>query len=424
MIGQSTRIGRIFGVELRVDWSWMLVFLLLTWNLFAVFTVWHPSWTPAGIFVVALTASLLFFACIVLHELAHALVAKAQGTPVRSIRLFLFGGIADIEREPPSPRAEFLTAVVGPITSIVLGIVFLFLASAATSTSMQTTTSTLEGFSRLGPLGTLLAWLGPINVAIGIFNLVPAFPLDGGRILRSILWGATGDLGRATRTASWIGGAIGWCLVVAGIAMSFGIRVPFFGVGLSNGIWLAFIGWFIATAASRTGARTALDEALAGVTVAQLMQRNIPTVRPELPLATVIQDYFLRSSDRAVVVADGDRFWGLLCLADIRNVPADQWGSTAAGDVMRSADALAVTTPDRPITEAFDSMVRQDINQLPVLEHSRLAGMLRRTDVTRWLELTWQPGARKRTEAHVSARSQPRKPGSTPPGDEPFVRPI
>ena len=423
MIGQSTRVGRVFGVDLRIDWSWMLVFILLTWNLVAAFTMWHPSWTPAGIFVVALTASFIFFGCILLHELAHALVARAQGTPVRSITLFLFGGVADIEREPSSPTAEFLTAVVGPITSIALGFAFLLLASIATSTSMQTATSTMEAFARLGPLATLFAWLGPINVAIGMFNLVPAFPLDGGRILRSILWATTRDFGRATRWASFVGGVIGWALVVVGVAMSFGIRVPFFGVGLANGIWLAFIGWFIAIAARRTSARAALDEALSGVTVGQLMQRNFPTIHPELPLGTVIQDYLLRGPDRAVAVVEGVRFWGLLCMADIRNVPPDQWSSTTAADVMRGADALTTTAPERPLMEAFDLMARRDIDQLPVLAHARLAGMLRRKDVTRWLELAWSPSAQK-TDRSFTGRSKPQEPGAMPPGDEPFVRPI
>ena len=424
MIGQSTRVGRVFGVDLRIDWSWMLVFILLTWNLFAVFTLWHPSWTGAGVFAVAVTASLLFFGCILVHELAHALVAKAQGTPVRSITLFLFGGVADIEREPTSPKAEFLTAVVGPIASIALGFAFLLLASAATSTSMQTASSTLDAFSRLGPLATLLAWLGPINVAIGMFNLVPAFPLDGGRILRSILWAVARDFGRATRWASFVGGVIGWGLVVAGVAMSFGIHIPFFGVGLGNGIWLAFIGWFIATAASRTGAKTAVDEALGGVTVAQLMQQDFPTIHPELPLGTVIQDYLLRGSDRAVAVIEGNRFWGLLCMADIRNVPPDQWSSTVASDVMRGADALTITAPERPVSEAFELMSRHDIDQMPVLAHARLVGMLRRKDVTRWLELAWRPQGKQGKTAGPVGRSTPREPGSTPPGEEPFVRPI
>jgi Zn-dependent protease len=418
-------VGRLFGVDLRIDWSWMFVFILLTWNLFAVFTAWHPDWTAAGIFAVALAAALLFFVCILLHELAHSLVAIAHGTRVRSITLFLFGGVSDIEREPSSPRAEFLTAVVGPITSILLGLAFLLMTSAITSSSMATADSAWEAFARLGPFGTLLAWLGPINIAIGLFNLVPAFPLDGGRILRSLLWAIGRDLAKATRWASMIGSTIGWLLVVAGIAMSFGIHVPFFGTGLAGGLWLAFIGWFIATAASRTNAKMALDEALSGFTVAQLMQRNIPTIPPDLPLETVIQDYLMRGSDRAVAVVQDETFLGLVCIADIRNVPPHQWSTTAASDVMRSADALRTTAPEQRLSEAFEQMARHDVDQLPVLEQGRLVGILRRKDVTRWIELAWQPGAPKTDDVRdFSGRSKPHQPGSHPHGEEPFVRPV
>jgi Zn-dependent protease len=423
MIGQSTRIGRVFGVDLRIDWSWIFIFILLTWNLFAVFTVWHPNWTPAGIFAMALTASLLFFGCILLHELAHTVVAKAQGTHVRSITLFLFGGVSDIEREPRSPKEEFLTAIVGPITSIALGVVFLAVASVATATPMGTAATAWEGFARLSPLGTLLAWLGPINIMIGLFNLLPAFPLDGGRVLRSILWAINRDLGKATRSASMIGATIGWLLVLAGIGMTFGLYVPFFGTGFGNGLWLAFIGWFIAMAANQANARLALDEALSGITVAQLMQQSIPTVSTDMNLGMVVKDYFMRSSDRAVAVVDGDQFSGLLCIADIRDVPPDQWNSMTAADVMRSADALATTSPDRPLTEAFEQMARRDIDQLPVLENARLVGMLRRKDVTRWLELAWRPAAQRRTESGVTGRPRPRT-GPTSHRHEPFVRPI
>ena len=193
---QSTRVGRLFGIDLRIDWSWVFVFILLTWNLVAVFTMWHPEWTPAAPFWWPLAAAVLFFVCILLHELAHSLVAMAHGTRVRSITLFLFGGVSDIEREPSSPSAELLTAVVGPLASILLGLVFLLLATGMTAASMSGATSAWDVFGRLGPMGTLLAWLGPVNLMIGVFNLVPAFPLDGGRILRAILWAVTRDFAK------------------------------------------------------------------------------------------------------------------------------------------------------------------------------------------------------------------------------------
>ena len=199
------RIGKLFSIELRVDWSWLFIFVLLTWNLVSVFTQWHPDWSAPEAFFIAGTASLAFFAGVVLHELAHALVAMSYGLRVRNITLFLFGGVSNIEREPPSAKAEFFTAIVGPITSIALGILFLVVASLVTSVSMPPDTSGLSSYARLGPLSTLLVWLGPINIMIGLFNCIPGFPLDGGRVLRSVLWGTTHNLRRATQWAANIG---------------------------------------------------------------------------------------------------------------------------------------------------------------------------------------------------------------------------
>jgi Zn-dependent protease/CBS domain-containing protein len=424
MIAQGTRVGRLFGVELRIDWSWFFIFILLTWNLVAIFAAWHPDWTRGGVFLVAVAAALIFFGCILLHELAHSLVAMAHGTRVRSITLFLFGGVSDIEREPNSPSAEILTAVVGPITSIALGVIFLLLTPGVTGSSLETGTSAWEIFGGLSPLGTLFAWLGPINIAIGMFNMVPAFPLDGGRILRAILWAVMRDLRKATRAAAFVGGLVGWLFIVTGVSMSFGAYVPYFGTGLANGLWLAFIGWFIAQAASRTNARMAIDEALAGMTVAQLMQTEVPTVSPDLPLGTVVQHHLVRGSDRAVAVVQVDVFLGLVCVADIRNVPPEQWETMTASSVMRRADALTMTAPDRPLSEAFESMARHDIDQLPVISGGRLVGMLRRRDVTRWLELVWRGGAAAEPgRAQFSGRPPSRAPGAPPPR-EPYVRPI
>ena len=423
MISRGTRIGRLFGIDLRIDWSWAVIFILLTWNLVAVFTIWHPDWTSAGVFAVAITASVLFFVCILLHELAHSLVAMAQGTRVRSITLFLFGGVSDIEREPRSASAEVLTAVAGPAVSILLGIAFLVLASGTNLGAVETAEQAQNAFARLSPLGTLLAWLGPINIVIGLFNLVPAFPLDGGRILRATLWAVTRDLRKATQWAAMVGGLIGWLLVAAGIGMAFGARVPFFGTGLASGVWIAFIGWFIASAATQTNARVALDEALAGVSVAQLMQRRFPAVPPDMPLDTVVQDHLLRGSDRAVAVVADDDLLGLVCIADIRAIAPEQWSTMPASAVMRSATSLTTSSPDRPLSEAFEQMVRQDVDQLPVVVGRRLVGIVRRKDITRWLELAWKPGTSRRDEG-TDDRAWPGGSSSTArPHDEPHARP-
>jgi Zn-dependent protease len=254
------RLGRVFGIEIRVDSSWILIFVLMTWNLASGFTQWHPDWSAPERVVVAAVASLLFFACVLAHELAHSLVATRLGLGVRSITLFLFGGVSNIEHEPPSAGSEFATAVVGPLTSILLGVLFVALASALTPFSVHGGAEGEAMLTQLGPGATLLAWLGPVNIGVGIFNLIPAFPLDGGRVLRATLWGVSKDWKFATRAAAVVAQVVGWGFIVAGVAMSFGVTLPWLGRGVSSGLWLAFIGWWIHSAASQSFRRVALDD--------------------------------------------------------------------------------------------------------------------------------------------------------------------
>jgi len=386
------RLGKIFGIEIRIDFSWLFIFALLTWSLSSVFSGWHRDWPSTEAIGVALAASLLFFGCIVLHELAHSLVARRYGLRVRSITLFLFGGVSNIEHEPPSARAEFFTAIAGPLTSILLGFGFLFLTVAFSAVSLVDAETAQQGYAQLGPVATLLAWLGPINLVIGSFNLVPAFPLDGGRVLRSILWASSGDLRLSTRRVAALGQVFGWLFIVTGVAMAFGVHVVFFGTGLVGGMWLAFIGWFLRSAAAQSYQRLAIDEALAGHTVGELMRRSGPTVAPELSLATLVHDYFVQSESRAFPVVRDGRLVGLVSLSEIRRIPPEQWSSTSVESVMRRDDALVVAEPEEPLTQAFEQLAQQNLGQLPVLDHGRLVGMLLRSDVGRWLELTWSPG--------------------------------
>jgi Zn-dependent protease/CBS domain-containing protein len=393
---RGVRIGRIAGIEIAFDYSWLFIVVLLTWSLAASFTRWHPDWSPALSIGVALLAALLFFGSVLLHELAHSLVARRFGVPVRSIVLFLFGGVSNIEREPPSPKAEFLTAVVGPLTSIVLGVVLLALGSAATSTSSDYVLDPDARLVRLGPIATLLLWLGPINILVGVFNLIPGFPLDGGRILRSAIWRATGDLHVATRWASGVGQAIGWCLVFLGVAMVFGARVPFFGRGFIGGMWLAFIGWFLSAAAAQSWRRLLVHEVLEGVPVSRLMRPAPHAVGAGLDLETFVQEWLMRGDERAFPVVDeGMRLVGLVTLGDVRGVPRAAWPTTKVSDVMAVADKLVIASPREDLADALDKLARADVNQLPVMEGPQLVGMLTRADVARWIDLHAQWPARR-----------------------------
>jgi Zn-dependent protease/CBS domain-containing protein len=388
MMRGGLRVGRIFGIEIHVDWSWIFIFLLVSWNLAAgVFPAWHPDWGPGLNWAVAIAAALLFFASILLHELAHSLVAKARGLPVRRITLFLFGGVSNIEREPPSPKTEFLMAIVGPITSIVLGVIFLFLGNIMAASMAETVTDPVAVFSRLDPLPTLMLWVGPVNIIVGLFNLVPGFPLDGGRVLRSILWAVTNDLRKATRWASAVGQMFGWLLIVAGIAMVFGVEVPIFGSGLIGGLWLAFIGWFLNNAAEASYHQLVIQDLLEDVPVARLMRRDVSVVSPELPVSSLIYDLMMTTDEDAFVVMEGNSVVGMVSLEDVRKLPREAWERTTVREIMTPADRLAVATPEEDASEALNDLTNRDVRQLPVVKDGRLIGMLRRRDIVKWLQL-------------------------------------
>ncbi len=382
------KIGRILGINIYVDWSWLFIFFLVTGNLgMALFPQLHPDWGPALTWGTAILASLLFFASVLAHELAHSVVAKSRGIPVRNITLFLFGGVSNIQREPPSPGAEFIMAIVGPLMSFVLGIIFLLLGAISAAGVGNPFTDPFRFMAGLGPVPTLLLWLGPINIVLGIFNLIPGFPLDGGRVLRSILWGTSHNLRRATRWASWAGQAVAWLFIIAGVAMIFGVNVPFFGTGFIGGLWLAFIGWFLNNAAVQSYQQVIVEDILEGVPVAQLMRGNAPTVGPDTTVGVLVHDYIMGTDEQAFPVVENDCLAGLVCLEDVRKVPRERWDMTTVREIMTPASKLAVASPREDATEALNDLARQDVRQVPVVQDCHLVGMLRQRDVMRWLQL-------------------------------------
>ncbi len=387
MAGKGIRLGRIFGIKISLDWSWLLIFLLVTWNLTVVFSNLHPEWGFGLNLAISLLASLLFFASVLAHELAHSLMAIAQGVPVRGITLFLFGGVASIEREPPTARAEFLITIVGPLTSIGLGLIFLMLASVGATLSLNAIENPAQLLANLGPLTTLLMWLGPINIILGVFNMIPGFPLDGGRVLRSILWAITGNLRRATRWASYVGQAVAWLLIIAGIAMVFGAQVPLLGGGLIGGIWLAFIGWFLNNAAIQSYRQVVVQDLLEDLPVDAIMRRDPPTVNADQTVGNLVYDGVMGTDDHAFPVLDNGRLVGLVCLHDIRGLARERWDSTPVTAIMTPREELVTITPQAEADEALNKLRQDDHRQLPVLEQERLVGMLRRRDILRWLQL-------------------------------------
>ncbi|MGH2537690.1 MAG: M50 family metallopeptidase [Candidatus Promineifilaceae bacterium] len=381
-------IGRIFGIQINIDWSWLLIFVLVTWNLVTLFGNSQPGWGLGLQIGVAVVAALLFFASVLAHELAHSLVAVAQGVPVRNITLFLFGGVSNIQREPPSPRAEFLITIVGPITSIVLGVLFLLLGGLSLGDMGALARSRPEQVvAQLGPVSTLLLWLGPINIILGLFNLIPGFPLDGGRVLRSILWAATDNLRRATRWAARVGQVIAWLFIIAGIAMVFGVRLPIFGTGLVSGLWLAFIGWFLNSASVQSYQQVVVRDILEGIPVRAMMRPNPPTVPAGASVEQLVHETLMTSDDHAFPVQEDGRLAGVVTLQDVRGVPRDQWGQTTVGQIMTPRDQLSTINSRTDANEALRELMARDVRQLPVMDDGKLVGVLRRRDIMRWLQL-------------------------------------
>jgi len=381
-------LGSIAGVEVRADWSLAVIVVLIAMSLGAgVFPAWHPDWSAALVWSTALAAALLFIASVLLHELSHALVGRAQGIPIRRITLFVFGGMAELEREPEVWRAELLMAIVGPITSFLIGVAMILAGGLLVNRFDIGPGDPLELFRSLGPVATVLLWLGPINLLLAAFNLVPGFPLDGGRVLRAAIWGATGDIVRATRYAAGAGRAFGWLLIALGFAMLFGLYVPLLGGGPLSGVWLALIGWFLSSAAQSSYARLLAQRSLADVPVSRLMLAPVTTVRSETPVANLIDDYIMRSDQRAFPVLDGDRFAGLVALEDARGVDRATREHKTVASIMTPADRLAIVGPGDDAAEALHKLSQRDVNQLPVVENGELRGLLRREDLLKWLSL-------------------------------------
>jgi CBS domain-containing protein len=248
-------------------------------------------------------------------------------------------------------------------------------------------TSATQGLAQLGPLPTILLWLGTINVVLGIFNMIPGFPLDGGRVLRSILWGISGNLRRATRWASWVGQVIAWLMIVAGIAMVFGVRIPYFGTGLLNGLWLAFIGWFLNSASSQSYQQMVVHDILEGVSVERLMRTDPPTVSPDNSLSSLVHDHVMGTDEAGFPVMDGDRLAGIVTLDDVRAISRDNWETTNVRDVMTPFEKLITVKPGDDGAVALDRLTQNDIRQLPVVNGQMLVGMVRRRDIIQWLQL-------------------------------------
>lgn len=376
----SIPLGTWWGIPVSAAWSVLIIFALVAGQLGMVaLPLWHPEWTPATRWVVALGAAVLFFVSILLHEMSHSVVARARGMKVEGITLFVFGGVSRIEGEAPSPKTEFLVAVVGPLMSLLIAIVGIVGAGFLGADQLTTATeeNLAEALASLSPGATVLLWLGTMNFVLAVFNMVPGFPLDGGRVLRSILWGITGSLEKATRWASRIGQGVGFLLI------AWGVGVMLQGA-LLGGVWRILIGWFLNNAAKASYRQMRVNQVLGDVSVARLMQREPATVDAHASVGEVVQAA-LRTEQRTLPVVEGHHLMGLVSLEEVKQVPESQWDQTPVERIMTPAEELSSLQEETPAQEAMKLL--GDVEQVPVLKGDEFVGVLRRQDVLQWLSL-------------------------------------
>jgi Zn-dependent protease len=376
MLANGISIGKVFGIPLKLHYSWFIVFILITWSLAAgYFSQTYPSWDLFTLISAAIITSLLFFASVLVHELSHSLVALAAGIPIISINLFIFGGVSQMSEEPRKPQVEFRMAFAGPLASLVLGGIFVAIWIW------------LRYVPQFEFVSAICRWLGPINFFLAAFNLIPGFPLDGGRVFRSLLWWRSGDMNQATKIASNVGRGIGYTLILVGIV------IVFWGY-LISGIWLAFIGWFLENAAAGSYKQLALQDMLKGHKVSELIISNCPPVSPDMTVWQIANEFILTSGRRCFPVIKDDSLLGLITLRDIKTLSRDHWASKKVTDVMTPSDKLKVVSPDDDLSHALKVLTEHNINQLPVIRGGKFEGIIARDNLLSFISVRGELGGR------------------------------
>lgn len=365
-IGGGFNLGKLFGIQFRLHYTWFLIFILITVSLsWQVFPVFYPGWSQLLYWTIGLASSLLVFASVLAHELAHSLVGRANGIPIKSITLFLFGGVAQMAREVTKASAEFKMAAAGPACSLVIGGVF--------AVVWVLTRDIIE------PVAAMAFYLALINVILAIFNLIPGFPLDGGRVFRSLLWRFSGNYQRSTRIATRTGQGVAFAFMLGGILMMVFLQEWI------GGIWIIFIGWFLHNAASTSYRQVQWQEALRGITAAQVMTSHYVTVPPDITLKQLVEGYVLLRGQRFFLVADEGGFKGILTLRNIKSIPQSNWNTTPVGDIMVPAGQIKTARPEQDVLNVMAEMSGNAINQMPVVDKGRVIGLITRDNLSRAL---------------------------------------
>ncbi len=364
-------LGRIGGIEIGLHYSWFLIAILIAFSLAAHFHSAKPEWSVTVVWAAAAITAVLFFSALLLHELAHSIVAKSRGLRVRAITLFALGGVSQIESEASDAKSEFWIAIVGPLTSIVIGLIFI---SAARLSGW------LPGTEPATPTLAVLLWLGYINIALAGFNMIPGYPLDGGRVLRAIAWWITGNAERATRAAAQVGQGVAFLFILFGLFRFF--------VGANfGGLWLAFIGWFLLDAARSSYVQVGLIAGLRDRRVADVMERDCATVEGYLSLRDFVDEYLLHSASRCFLVVQDKHVIGLITPNEARQVSRESWPQTSVQSVMRPLSQLRTVPPEMPALKALELMGRENVSQLAVVSKGTLQGIFSRAQVLRFLQI-------------------------------------
>ncbi len=360
-MGNSFQIGKIFGISIRIDYTWFVVFALVSFSLGAHhFPTSYPGWSPVLHWSMGIITALAVFGSVLVHELAHSLVSRARGVPVHGITLFIFGGVSQLSDEPKSPGGEFWMALAGPATSIVIGVVAMLIYVATGSAGT--------------PLAAFAQTLAYVNIVVAVFNLVPGFPLDGGRIFRAIVWRITGNLRKSTRAASIVGRIVAYLLILLGI------RILFSG-NLISGIWMVFIGWFLEKAASSSYRQLVMREMLQDVKVSDVMVSDCLQLSKDLTIRELVDEYMLRTTYRCFPVVDGTRVLGVIDLRGIKDIPRERWNTMRVAEAMIPFDELKSVHTDDELYTVMQQMAEQRVDQIPVVESGQLMGVVTRDNL-------------------------------------------
>jgi Zn-dependent protease/predicted transcriptional regulator len=362
------RLGSVLGFEIRIDYSWFIIFFLILWTFgFAVFPAMYPGEEPATYIGMAGVGTLLFFASLLAHELSHSVVARRKGVPVSGITLFVFGGMAHTSMEFEEPGDEFQIAGIGPVSSLVIAGLFYLLAMIAQAAG--------AGVAIVG----VASYLAIINVFLAIFNLLPGFPLDGGRLFRAAVWKYTGDLRRATRYATTGGKIVGYLLIGLGL-------LNFFAGAIIGGLWLVFIGWFMRSAAEASYVQMILRRSLEQVRVRDAMTPDPYTVPGSITVQEFVDEHLFRGRHHGYPVVDEGRAVGIVTLERIKRVPKEEWDRRTVAEAMAAAEDGVVVTPEEPMDRVLDRLNASETGRLLVSEGDQVVGILTRSDIARWLE--------------------------------------